>query len=77
MRWGSGGALGAPPKDQILMKLNTEGRVLEHWTFPLGESGNERPGELNWVHAVAVDSKGNVYMGDIKGQRIQRMLRLN
>lgn len=79
MRWGSGGRLGAPPKDQLLMKLNTEGRVLEHWTFPLGTIGESdpEPGSLNWVHAVAVDSRGDVYLCDIQGQRVQRMVRLN
>lgn len=79
MRWGSGGRLGAPPKDQLLMKLNTEGRVLEHWTFPLGKIGESDPeaGSLNWVHAVAVDSRGDVYLCDIQGQRVQRMVRLN
>ncbi len=77
MRWASQGRLGTPPKDQILLKFSSSGRVLEHWTFPLGELGKEQPGELNWVHAVAVDSRGQVYLGDIKGQRVQRMLRLN
>ena len=77
MRWASQGRLGTPPKDQILLKFSPSGRVLEHWTFPLGLLGKERPGELNWVHAVAVDSQGQVYLGDIKGQRVQRMLRLN
>ena len=56
------------------MKFNTEGRVLEHWTFPLSAMGE--PGSLNWVHAVAVDSRGDVYLGDIQGSRVQRMVRL-
>ena len=77
MRWASKGRLGTPPKDQILLKFSPSGRVLEHWTFPLGELGKEQPGQLNWVHAVAVDSQGQVYLGDIKGQRVQRMVRLN
>lgn len=77
MRWASQGRLGTPPKDQILLKFSPSGRVLEHWTVPLGKLGKEQAGELNWVHAVAVDSRGQVYLGDIKGQRVQRMVRLN
>jgi hypothetical protein len=27
------------------------------------------------VHAIAVDSKGNLYAGDIKGRRVQKFVR--
>jgi len=76
MRWGEGRSLGVPPKDQLVMKLNTDGRVLELWTFPTGQSGREQPGELNWLHAIAADSRGNLYLGDIQGCRVQRFTRL-
>ena len=29
-----------------------------------GEDEEEQPGELNWVHGIAVDSKGNIYATD-------------
>ena len=32
------------------------------------------PGELSWVHGLAVDIQGNLYLGDIMGQRSQRFL---
>jgi hypothetical protein len=64
--------LGCPPKDQVLMKFNADGKLLQLWTVPKGADGLERPGELNWVHCVAVDSKGNLYAGDIKGKRAQK-----
>ncbi len=66
--------LGGPPKDQLFMKFNNAGRVLLHWTVPKGEDNHEKPGELNWVHSIALDSKGNVYLGDIMGQRVQKFV---
>jgi len=76
MRWAEGGMLGVPPKDQVVVKFTTEGRAVELWTFPLGVEGKERPGELDWVHGIALDSRGNVYLGDIMGKRAQKFVRL-
>jgi hypothetical protein len=64
--------LGCPPKDQLFMKFDTSGRVLQLWTFPKGEDGKEKTGELNWLHAIAVDAQGNLFVGDIKGKRAQK-----
>jgi hypothetical protein len=64
-----------PPKDQIFMRLSTDGRVRQLWTVPLGREGQEKPGECNWLHCVALDSKGNLYAGDIIGKRIQKFVR--
>ena len=27
-----------------------------------------KPGELSWVHGLAIDPQGNLYLGDIMGQ---------
>jgi hypothetical protein len=70
-----GGVLGCPPKDQLIMKFNTDGKLLELFTFPKGIDGQEKPGELNWVHGIAIDSQGNLFLGDIIGQRLQKFLR--
>jgi hypothetical protein len=67
--------LGCPPKDQLFMRFNSAGKMLQLWTQPKAEDGREKPGELNWVHGIALDSKGNVYLGDIIGQRIQKFIR--
>jgi hypothetical protein len=67
--------LGVPPKDQVFMKFNTQGKLLQLWTVPKGVDGLEKPGECNWVHCIAVDSKGNIYVGDIKGKRAQKFVR--
>lgn len=67
-------SLGCPPKDQVFMKFNPEGKLLQLWTVPKGADGLERPGECNWVHAIAADSKGNLYVGDIIGKRAQKFV---
>lgn len=64
-----------PPKDQVFMRFSLDGRVRQIWTVPTGRDGQEKPGECNWLHAVAVDSKGNIYAGDINGKRMQKFVR--
>lgn len=71
----AGATLGAPPKDQVLMRFNPQGKLLQLWAVPKGVDGKERPGELNWVHGIAVDSKGDMYLGDIRGERVQKFVR--
>ena len=66
--------LGCPPRDQVFMKFSPAGRLLRLWTVPKGDDGEERPGELNWVHCLALDSQGNIYAGDIIGKRIQKFV---
>jgi streptogramin lyase len=76
MRWRpEDKALGCPPKDQVFMKFNSRGKVLQLWTTTKGSDGFEKPGECNWVHAIAVDSRGNLYVGDIIGKRAQKFVR--
>lgn len=64
-----------PPSDQVVMKLSQKGEVLlrvplRKTIVPPGKSG-----ELNWVHGVAFDSQGNLYLGDIQGGRAQKFSR--
>jgi sugar lactone lactonase YvrE len=61
---------GIPPKDQIVAKFDTAGRELARWTFPTGR----KPGSLEWVHGMAVDADGAIYLGDIRGRRAQRFV---
>jgi DNA-binding beta-propeller fold protein YncE len=76
MRWRKEDkVLGCPPKDQVFMKFNPAGKLLQLWTAPKGKDGFEKPGEVNWVHAIAVDSRGSVYLGDIIGKRAQKFVR--
>jgi sugar lactone lactonase YvrE len=69
-------ALGCPPKDQVFMRFNSDGKLLQLWTVPKAADGLEKPGECNWVHCIASDSKGNLYVGDIVGKRAQKFVRV-
>ena len=75
-QWTDEPMVGIPPKDQLVMKFDTSGRLLAMWMFPKAEDGKEKPGELNWVHGIAVDAQGNLYLGDIIGQRAQKFVRV-
>jgi len=66
--------LGYPPKDQLLMRFDISGKLLQLWSIPKGDDGMERPGELNWVHGLAVDSKGDIYAVDVNGKRAQKFV---
>ena len=77
MTWpADGGLLGCPPKDQVFMKFDRTGRLLQLWTVPQSKDDQQQPGELNWVHTIAVDSKGNIYAGDIQGGKAQKFVRV-
>jgi len=65
----------APPNDQVMIKLTSDGKVAGKWPIPKGQDGVEKAGEVNWVHCIALDNKGNIYLGDIKGKRIQKFMR--
>ena len=57
------------------MKFRRNGKLLALWTVPKGDDGKEKPGECNWVHAIALDADGNIYAGDIRGKRAQKFVR--
>lgn len=70
--------LSCPPKDQVFMRFDTSGKLLQLWTVPkTAVDGEEKPGELNWLHGMALDSKGNIYASDIIGQRVQKFVKQN
>jgi sugar lactone lactonase YvrE len=75
MRWPKlpipGLLVGIPPKDQLVIVFAPDGRVKRIWSFPKGRDA----GEVDWVHGMAVDRQGNLYLGDIQGRRAQRFLR--
>jgi DNA-binding beta-propeller fold protein YncE len=54
--------------DRVL-KVDLSGKVLGAF------GGNGRmPGELSYVHHLEVDNAGNVYVGEIKNQRVQKFV---
>ena len=79
-RWTARHNLGNPPHDALVMMFNTDGRVLELSMFPLAKPGSQRPGELDWLHGIAADSKGNLYLSDVAddspAHRVQKFTRL-
>jgi hypothetical protein len=79
MRWPKEKApFGYPPKDQLIMRFDTDGRVQQLWTLPKGpDEGGTKQGEVSWLHGIGIDSKGNLYVGDIKGMRAQKFIRLD
>ena len=55
--------------------------ILDHATGKtLGSFGGngKYAGQLHWIDAIAIDSKGNVYTGEVEdGKRIQKFLLQN
>jgi hypothetical protein len=68
--------LGYPPKDQLVMRFDTTGKLLQLWSFPMGETGKEVPGDLNWAHGLTADADGNLYIVDVMGCRAQKFVRV-
>jgi sugar lactone lactonase YvrE len=79
-RWTERGNLGNPPTDQLLIKFDTTGRALELSVFPMVQNGKMETGKLDWVHGIAVDSEGNLYLSDVAddspAHRVQKFSRL-
>ena len=67
--------LGCPPDDQLVMRFDPHGRLHELRTLPKGADGRERPGDVNWIHGLAVADDGAMYVGDIIGRRLQKFVR--
>ena len=62
-------------QDQLIMRLNTDGKILQIWTFPTCARGEMVPGSLNMVHCIAIDSQGDVYIGEAFNTGPQKFLR--
>lgn len=61
----------APPPDQLLLKLDRDGKEMAR--MPLKVMGSPpQPGEVDWVHGIAVDQHGALYLSDIQGKRVQK-----
>jgi hypothetical protein len=67
-------ALATPPKDQLFMKLDTEGRLKQLWVIPKGENDQEKAGEVSWIHSIAVALDGTIYFGEVQGKRPRKFV---
>ena len=63
-----------PPLGQLLVKFDTAGKALLRVPLDMPSDTGAKPGDVDWVHCIAVDSKGRIYLGDIQGKRVQRFL---
>lgn len=70
-------------KDQFFMRFTPEGLVKQVWAVPLGDIGPDKNnpdtshlkhGETVGVHCIVQDIEGNLYAGDIYGQRAQKFV---
>jgi peptidylamidoglycolate lyase len=55
--------------EQIFKVTMKDGKIVAKW----GSRG-QGPGQFDWAHDIAVDSKGAVYVSDTYGQRIQKFV---
>ena len=46
------------------MRFDTAGRPHQLTTLPKAADGREQPGEVNWIHGLAVAADGTLYVGD-------------
>jgi DNA-binding beta-propeller fold protein YncE len=53
-----------------ILQLDDKGKVVRSW----GQEGNQ-PGEFQLPHMLAADAVGNLYVGEIKGERFQKLIR--
>jgi DNA-binding beta-propeller fold protein YncE len=67
-------ALATPPKDQLFMKLDSDGRLKQLWVFRKGENGKEKPGEVNWIHSMAVAADGSLYFAEVQAKRAEKFV---
>jgi L-ascorbate metabolism protein UlaG (beta-lactamase superfamily)/DNA-binding beta-propeller fold protein YncE len=74
-------AFSPDPLQEFLYVLNQNSvavEVLERtsgdWLTRFGEGPGRYPGQFELPHGIAVDSKGNVYVAEQEGRRVQRFL---
>jgi len=67
---GNGDLFVADGRAHKVLKLDSTGRVVGSWGGP-----GSAPGELNVPHMLAADRDNNLYVVEIEGKRIQRLLR--
>lgn len=61
----STGAIGIPPRDQIVLKFLPDGTLQGPWKFE----------GLRGVHGIAMDSHGSLFLSDIWGHRVHKYRR--
>ena len=65
-------AAGFPEAPGVYFMKDGRGRVLSRW----GDENSHEPGLFAAPHALAIDSRGDLYVGEVlDGDRIQKFIR--
>jgi DNA-binding beta-propeller fold protein YncE len=67
---GQGHLFVADGRANKVLQLDDHGKVVRSW----GQEGAE-PGQFQLPHMLAADALGNLYVGEIKGERFQKLVR--
>ncbi len=51
-------------QDQLIMRFNFDGKILQIWSFTTCARNEPNPGSFNMLHGIAVDSRGDLYLGE-------------
>jgi len=63
-------------QDQLVLKFSSEGKILQIYAFPtVGRGPAHVPGKLNMLHGLAVDTGGNLYLGEAFNPGPQKWVR--
>lgn len=66
--------LGSPPRDQLFMKFNTSGKLLQLFAPANALGANDLPDKQFKYHQISVDKNGNLYAADLPGKRVQKFV---
>ena len=70
--FGPDGEIYVPELQGRVSIINEEGDVLSQW----GGERSHAPGEFYAPHGMAIDSRGDIYVGEVlEGKRIQKFIR--
>lgn len=60
----------ADGRANAILRISAKGKVIEKW----GRKG-KRAGEFNLPHMLAADAKGHLYVAEVGGRRVQKLVR--
>jgi hypothetical protein len=62
-----GGYIDAPLRQDVIV-FNEAGEIVKEISLP---QGNDY-GQVNWLHAIDVDRRGNIFLADVVGNHVQK-----
>jgi len=65
-------------QDQIAVRFNPAGKILQIWAFPTCARSNRHvSGKMNMLHGICEDAQGNLYLGEAFNPGPQKYTRSN